>query len=204
MIETNGLLRINKNLVKPASICCARAFQDDPYTLHLIPDKRKRSNLRYGFAYYLNLSVNGSAETYTTSPGCEGVAMWVPPGLNLPLWSFLRGGNPFLPLRCGWRYVYGEFLANRYCQKIKDKYAPERYLYLALLAVDPAFQGKGFASLLLKQGLRKADDQHLPCYLETQNRKNEAMYWHFGFKTVFEAEYPGTHSPIIAMLRDSN
>jgi GNAT superfamily N-acetyltransferase len=201
MIESGSLLRLNKDLVKQASICCARAFEDDPYILSLIPDKQKRTNLWYSFAYYLSMSVNGSNEAFTTSPGCEGVALWVSPGRDLPSWSFLRGGNPFLPLRCGWRFVWGEFSANRYCQKIKKRYAPERHLYLALLAVDPAFQGKGFATMLLKPALKKADEQHLPCYLETQNRKNEAMYQHFGFKTVFEAEYPGTHTPVIAMLR---
>jgi GNAT superfamily N-acetyltransferase len=202
MLEIPGLIKINSTLIKPASITCARAFEDDPYTLHLIPDKNKRANLRYAFEHYLNISVKGASDAYTTSLKHEGVAIWVTPDLKQPFWSFLKGGNPFLPFRCGWRYVWGEFSAIRYCREIKMKYAPERYLYLAVLAVDPAHQGKGFASALLKPVLRMADEQHLPSYLETQNKKNESMYRHFGFKTVFEGQYGDSHTPVIAMLRD--
>ncbi|MBN1190431.1 MAG: GNAT family N-acetyltransferase [Dehalococcoidales bacterium] len=201
MLESSGLLKIEKNLVKPASICCARAFEESPYFVYLIPDKRKRAYLHYSFACYLNMSTKGTAESYVTSPRCEGVAMWVPPGSGISFWSFLSSGNPLLPLKCGWRFIRGEFLAARCCHQIKRKYAPERHLYLGLLAVDPSFQGKGFASALLKPVLKKADELHLPCYLETETRKNEAMYHHFGFNTVFETCYPGTTIPLIAMLR---
>ena len=57
--------------------------------------------------------------------------------------------------------------------------------------MDPAQQGKGFASALLKPMLARLDEENMACYLETQNMKNVAMYQHFGFKLVHETRVPG-------------
>ena len=41
----------------------------------------------------------------------------------------------------------------------------ERYLKLDCVAADPAFQGRGFGSILVAPELQYADDNNLPCYL---------------------------------------
>jgi GNAT superfamily N-acetyltransferase len=89
----------------------------------------------------------------------------------------------------------------RFANKIKKQYAPSPHKYLALLAVEPSQQGKGFASQLLKPILEKLDRQRLPCYLETQNLKNVNMYRHFGFDLVYETTLPCTSLPMYVMVR---
>jgi ribosomal protein S18 acetylase RimI-like enzyme len=188
-------------LIKLASVSCAEAFMDDQYTAYIIPDKTKRINLRYGFEYYLRYSVKGAAEVYMTSSNCEGIAVWLYSKKKEPFGQILRGGNPFLPLRCGLRYVYREMAANAFCQNIRKKYAPPRHMYLALLAVNPVSQGKGYSSALVKPMLQRLDEEKVPCYLETQNMKNVSLYRHFGFEVVNQALFPNTPYPIYAMLR---
>jgi GNAT superfamily N-acetyltransferase len=143
------------------------------------------------------------AEVYATSPECEGIAIWRYSEAKRRSLAHLYCGNPFLALRCGWRYIYREIAIGRYCQKIKKRYVPSRHQYLALLTVAPEYQGKGFASKLLKPVLRRLDEQHLPAYLETQNRKNLALYEHFGFAVMQEIHISQIPLPMYAMLREA-
>jgi GNAT superfamily N-acetyltransferase len=198
---SNNIFKITEQMIKIASITCAEAFVNDPYTIYLIPDQRKRPNLRYGFEYYLRMSIINGAELYSTSTNCESVVVWQDSLKKEPFGLVLRGGNPFLPFRCGLRYIWGELSANNLCTKIRKKYAPAHYLYLALLAVHPDYQGKSYASKLLKPVLKKADDMRLPCFLETHNLKNVSIYQHFGFKVVHETFFDKT-VPFYAMLRE--
>jgi GNAT superfamily N-acetyltransferase len=196
------LTPLNMALVKQASVTCAEAFMDDPYTRYTIPDIKHRANLHFGSEYYLRLALLGKAQAYATSPACEGIAIWQDSLKKEPFGSYFRV-NPFLPLRCGLLYAMREFSINRIADKIKRKHAPKHHIYLALLAVHPDSQGKGFASILLKALLRDVDGKHLPCYLETQNLKNTAMYGHFGFKVVHQMVIPGTDLPLYFLLREA-
>jgi GNAT superfamily N-acetyltransferase len=74
--------------------------------------------------------------------------------------------------------------------------------YLMLLGVDPEFQGKGYASLLLKGMLSQIDKERLPCYLETEKEENIQIYQHFNFKVIEEYTIPGTSVKLWAMLRE--
>jgi GNAT superfamily N-acetyltransferase len=201
MIGFDNLVRIDSKLAKPASFTAARAFADDPETIYLIPDKKKRINLHFAFEYFLRIAVYGHEEAYVTSPQCEGVAIWASSENNVPFWAALTA-NPIPSLKCGWRFISHQIETNRLAIKIKKQYAPSRHMYLALLAVDPAHHGKGHASALLKPMLARLDKEHLPAYLETQNMKNVAMYQHFGFKLVYETVLPKTTLPMYCMLRE--
>jgi|WetSurMetagenome_2_1015567.scaffolds.fasta_scaffold654205_2 ribosomal protein S18 acetylase RimI-like enzyme len=147
------------------------------------------------------MAIYSGAEAYTPSSKCEGLAIWISSEKKEPWDAIFHAGNPFLPLRCGLRFLLSEMRANSFCEKLKKKLAPQPYMYLTLLGVAPAYQGKGLASALVKPMLKRFDDEELPAYLETQNLKNVEMYRHFGFETVYEGLYPGTPTPLFAMLR---
>jgi ribosomal protein S18 acetylase RimI-like enzyme len=200
MAGLDKLIRMDKRLVKPASFTAARAFIDDPETVYLIPDVEKRINLHYTFEYYLRLNIFGKGEVYTTSLQCEGIAAWSYSENRIPFWAAVLA-NPFTSFQCGWRFISHQISANRIATEIKKQKAPPRHMYLALLAVDPAHQNKGYASALLKPMLNRLNESHLPAYLETQNMKNVAMYQHFGFKLVYETVMPDTSLPMYCMLR---
>jgi len=196
----NKPTKIDRHLVKKASITCSEAFKDDPLTVYLIPDQTRRNNLCYGFEYYLRMAIVSGAESYTSSHNCEGIAVWQDSLKKEPFGLVFRGGNPFLPFRCGIRYIMSGLDANRLSIKIRRKYAPKHHLYLSLLAVHPDHQGMGYSSQLLKPMFSKLDSVNLPCFLDTQNPKNVSLYQRFGFNIVHETKFDNV-VPFYAMLR---
>jgi len=201
IILMDELIPISQTMLKDASITCAESFMDDGYTAYSIPDVTKRANLRYGFEYYLRLSLLGGASIYSTSPACEGVAVWQDSLKKEPLGAWLRA-DPWLPFRCGLTYVIREFRLNRQVEHYKKRYAPRHHIYLALLAVRPQSQGQGHGRRLLKKLVEELERVKLPCYLETQNLKNVAMYERFGFKLAGEAVVTRANLPLYFMLRE--
>jgi len=188
-------------MVVPASLTCARAFADDPTTRYLIPDSDKRTSLRYTFEYYLKVSALTGGSTYITSPRCEGVAMWIEPEHKEPLLSHLRAGFPFLPLRAGWSHLKRETELNLHFGRLRRELAPKRHMYLAVLAVDPAFQGQGFGSRLVRPMLQRLDELKMPAYLETQCKRNIDMYRRWDFELLREEPMPDADLKLYLMLR---
>jgi ribosomal protein S18 acetylase RimI-like enzyme len=76
----------------------------------------------------------------------------------------------------------------------------EPHWYLPWLGVDPALQGRGLGSLMLKHTLRRVDETGLPAYLESSNPKNIPLYERLGFE-VLGVIQGGSFPPITPMLR---
>jgi ribosomal protein S18 acetylase RimI-like enzyme len=91
-------------------------------------------------------------------------------------------------------------MERRY-DELRQELAPKPHLYLALLAIDPACQGQGFASALVRPMLQRLDETGLPAYVETQNLKNVAMYRRFGFNLLQEDAMPGAGLTMYLMAR---
>jgi len=77
-------------------------------------------------------------------------------------------------------------------------------IWIARFMVGEQFQGKGYASILLKSMLAKIDQQNVPVYLYTNKERNVSIYKRFNFKIVEETIIPKTDVPFWAMLRDKS
>jgi ribosomal protein S18 acetylase RimI-like enzyme len=198
----DNLMPLTLDLAKPASETCARAFAEDPTTRYLIPDFVKRPNLRYSIEYYLKLSVlGGGGGAFVTSPSCEGVIVWIESERKELFLNRLRAGWPFLPLRCGWSHLLRAAFLDMRFGRLRQELAPRRHMYPAVLAVDPAYYGQGFASRLMRPMLKLLDEERLPAYLETQNLRNVEMYRRWGFDLLREETMPGADLKLYLMLR---
>jgi ribosomal protein S18 acetylase RimI-like enzyme len=197
----NSLVRLERSQIKPAGAMLARAFYDDPFSVYLIPDGSRRGKLLpYIFEFSTRFGVL-YGEVYTTSPNLEGVAVWLPSEkADMTLWRVMRNGGLSLLPKLGWDLIQ-RLPALNSISSLRKRHAPFRHWYLLLLGVDPLFQGKGYAGNLLRAMLARLDEEHLPCYLETQNGKNVSIYQHYGFKVVAEVLVPGTEIALWAMLR---
>jgi hypothetical protein len=49
--------------------------------------------------------------------------------------------------------------------------------------------------------LERIDRERMPCFLETNNEKNVAIYRRSGFEAISEDKMPGTEVTSFAMLR---
>ena len=198
---SNSPVRLGRSQIKAAGAMLARAFYDDPFSVYLIPDDSRRGKL---LPYIFEFSTRFGAsygEVYATSPNLEGVAVWLPSEkADMTLWRVMRNGGLSLLPRLGGDLIR-RLPALNSISSLRKRHAPFRHWYLLLLGVDPVFQGKGYAGNLLRAMLARLDDEHLPCYLETQNEKNVSIYQHYGFQVVAEVPVPGTEIALWAMLR---
>lgn len=88
-------------------------------------------------------------------------------------------------------------------QKILALHPREPHFYLQVLGVDPAAQGRGWGSQLLKHGLAQVDAARMPAYLETMNGDNITFYERHGFRLSGELRLPFSGHPVWFMWRDA-
>jgi len=108
--------------------------------------------------------------------------------------------------------LYGEVYAIspnlegffNYAFEVHNRHAPFPHWYGGLIGVDPKFQGRGYASALMKPILARIDQEHLPCYIETENKKNVSIFQKYGFEVVEVDTIPGTNINNWAMLREKS
>lgn len=82
-----------------------------------------------------------------------------------------------------------------------DAYHPKGpHWYLPLIGVDPACQGRGFGSALLRYALERCDAERLPAYLESSNPKNIPLYERHGFEIIGNIQV-GSSPSLVPMLR---
>jgi len=77
------------------------------------------------------------------------------------------------------------------------------FWYLEVIGVDPPYQGKGFANMLLKPMLRRIDKEHFPIWLDTVLKRNVSFYEHFDFIILEEIIIPNTNIVNWFMIRES-
>ncbi|KAL5088900.1 hypothetical protein Trisim1_006045 [Trichoderma cf. simile WF8] len=74
--------------------------------------------------------------------------------------------------------------------------------YLELVAVKPQYQGKGAASLMLKYGVNKADEDKVECFLDA-SPAGQPIYERYGFRVAQRDTFlDGTYIQC-AMVRDA-
>lgn len=203
--DLNNLVRLTKSQIKTAGEMFARAFQDYPLATYFIPDAFERKNKsHYPFECLIHYGVL-YGEVYATSPNLEGVVVWLPSEkAEMTLWGMIRCGGLSLYFKVGRKVVSRVLAFFEYASKVHNRHAPFPHWYLTFMAVDPVFQGRGYASALIKPMLARIDQEHLHCYLEPQNEKNVPIYQHYGFKVVEVDTIPGTDVKNWAMLREKS
>ncbi len=181
----------------------ADAFYDYPLHKYLLPDDvlRKKQHPMIGmvFATYGYKFSNLVA----TSENCEGIMLFAssPDGDTTTMQLVRSGLLKVLFTRWGGKWVERSDKVSKVSEKIRRKNAPDPHVYIWVLGVRPELQGKGYSRKLLAPLLKKADDDRVPCYLETFKTKNVAIYKRFGFEVVEECPVPETPLTLYSMLR---
>ncbi|KAK5994268.1 hypothetical protein PT974_04740 [Cladobotryum mycophilum] len=135
-------------------------------------------------------------DTSTTFETFVGFAKWVVPGAPsepLPkLEDWPQEGDP-------------EFAAEFFAclEEMHSNAMGERpHWYLEMLAVKKQFQGKGAASLMLKYGVAKADEDGVESYLDASPLA-KPIYERYGFRVVHTETFLNGRYSECAMLRDA-
>jgi GNAT superfamily N-acetyltransferase len=164
----------------------ARAFHDDPVTAWVYADAARRPVWSERFFVWQLRRLAPQEVSWTTADGAGGAALWALPGqwreTGRETLSLLRLTLPGVLPRLS-RVLRG-------LGQVEARHPSERHLYLAVLGVDPARQGTGVGSRLIRPGLDLCDRERLPAYLETGRERNLAFYARHGFRVVDELTLP--------------
>ena len=201
--EKDNLIRLTKDHIKPAAVTLTNAFINYPVSVYFTPDEAKRKKLQPGISRGILRNAIGTGEVYTTSARMEGIAVW------MLTQNQFNAKKQRTSLMAWLKNLFGDKESQRrhkaffeYSDSIRKRVLPAKYWYLQMLGVDPAYQGQGFSSRLVKPMLARAKREGLPVFLETQLQKNVALYQHFGFKVVEEGNIPGSNVYSWAMVKE--
>lgn len=185
--------------VKKLAAVLARAFYDDPPLTWLVPDPATRlGRLNRMFTTIIGVESlrHGGVEVVCGGAEVAGGAVWLPPGHWQPA---LREKIQAAP-HYAWALATAWNRAARYGHALERSRPKEPHWYLKAMGVDPAWQGRGVAGLLLRSRLQRCDQAGEPAFLET-SKPGVALYERFGFVSIGDLDMPEGAPPQAAMWR---
>ena len=179
------------------------AFHQDPVWQAVFDDEVTPAQRQAAFEVPL-LYCRRYGEVWATTENLEGIAAWVPGRYaRMILWRMLRSGAIRSGLRMGWRV--GQRMQPVFKPLGEDIVAhmgARPFVYLQVLGVASAQQGRGHGGRLLRRLLARCDREALPLYLETETERNVDMYTRFGFRVVKQISLPVIGLPMWEMVRE--
>jgi ribosomal protein S18 acetylase RimI-like enzyme len=168
------------------------AFSADPVARWFYPDSHQ---------YLLHLpsfvrAFAGKAFEYNSAyhvDGYLGAALWLPPDVHPD-----ENGLIALLQRTIPEEKQQEIFA--FIEQMDSSHPSEPHWYLPMIGVDPAKQGNGYGSALLKHALERCDNDGKLAYLESSSSKSIPLYQRHGFELLGTIQV-GSSPPLFPMLR---
>jgi GNAT superfamily N-acetyltransferase len=124
--------------------------------------------------------------------GCAA-ALWIPPGIE-PDEETMVALVESAVAESDREAMFGMF------EQMAAFHPKEPHWYLPLIGTDPAKQGNGYGSALLRHALAICDREKMPAYLEATSARNVPLYRRHGFEALGIIQV-GSGPPITPMLR---
>ncbi|MET9548904.1 GNAT family N-acetyltransferase [Streptomyces sp. NPDC006627] len=173
----------------------ARAFADYPFTRYVVAADAHEERIR-GFQELFFTRVGMVYGRVWVADAGRAVAVWTTPDQD-PGPGFAEVG-PRIGELAGDRAPWFES-----AERALEAHRPERPVwFLATVGVDPAAQGQGLGSAVLRPGLEAADRAGCPAFLETSSERNVAFYERLGFAVTAEVALPDDGPRTWCMLRE--
>lgn len=132
--------------------------------------------------------------------GDSAATLWLPAGVRAEL--------PFLnEMRLAYAAIratgFGVVARAKNIAAVMEAAHPEApHYYLFAVGVRPSAQGKGLGGCILREGLKRADAERAPAYLENSNPKNTPLYERLGFRARAPLALPAAAPPLLGMMRE--
>lgn len=173
-----------------------RAFADDPIWSWVYPQPDRARRLTRMFGALVRVTLAHDA-TVLTDRGRRSAAIWQRSERR----SVGAGGNVRMGaamVRSGARLWRGQAVLSA----IERHHPSAPHWYLAVLGTDPADQGRGLGSALIRHVLDAPENLGEAAYLETETEANVPFYRRHGFEVVEEIDVPRGGPHLWLMWRD--
>jgi ribosomal protein S18 acetylase RimI-like enzyme len=168
------------------------AFAADPMARWVWPESQQYLSAMPGFVRAFGGGAFGNSSAYFVD-GYAGAALWLPPGVHAD--EDEMGGIIGSTVASA---IQGEL--DAVLQQMASFHPEEPHWYLPLIGVDPAHQGGGHGTALMRHALERCDREGLPAYLESTNPRNISLYKRHGFVEMGTIQ-AGSSPTLIPMLR---
>jgi len=199
--EDYSLEKLEKREIKTAARVFVRAMNTDPLLGYFFPDHKIRfQKLMLLYTYILKIQFDNVSKT---SPKIEGLIIWEKPfehHSSISIKNIVLGLN--LVFKLGFGSLIKMVKYYTWAVKIRNRYIDDPYWYLDVIVVDPLYQGRGFASTLIRPILEIAGKKKEKIYLETQNKDNITIYQKYGFRLVQRFVISGTNLDHFVMIKE--
>ncbi len=183
-LELPGVRPARSDDIGQLSRTLALAFYSDPVYEWFFPRAGNRiEKMQRLFAVFLGRLI--PLNTVFTTAGLEGASLWISPRRTISNWRSTKQN-----LRILWALGNGVLRSIRWWLAVESKQPRYPHWELFLVGVVPASQGKGIGGALLQPMLARCDEEQVPIYLDTGNRKNVAFYQRYGFEVKMEIVLP--------------
>ncbi len=189
MITVNSVKATDREKAISALV---QAFSADPVARWMYPDSQQY--LEY-FPNFVKAFAGAAFEHGTADcvDGYPAAALWLPPGIHpneKALYTLLQDSVA----KRDQAEVFALF-------EQMDAYHPaEPHWYLPMIGVDPAHQGNGCGSALLKHALARGDCDGKLAYLESTSLESLRLYERHGFELLGTIQV-GSSPPLFPMVR---
>ena len=186
--EVDKVEKLNPKDIEKAAYIITEAFMDYPLPGQYIEDPdRRRTALREMFKVELRKALD-KGSVYTLGGDFQEVAIWkheVMPESDLVYIKYMRLDTLKLLFTVRIKECIRLFRALRNIMDTKLKlYLPENTVELYIVGVNPANQGQGRLSKLLKPVLKAVQEENKPALVMTNTDSNRKIYEHLGFELV--------------------
>jgi GNAT superfamily N-acetyltransferase len=188
--------------VKPLAAALARAFYEDPPLVWMMPNPDTRlPRITSVFTTVVGIQAlrHGGVDVACVGGEIVAGAIWLPPGHWQP---GLREQIRAVPAHA-WALRPRLGRSFRLGRAMENAHPKEPHWYLEAIGVDPPWQSRGVASLLLRSRLEQSDQDRQPAYLEAGKPELVPLYEHFGFRRTGTLNLPRGAPVITPMWRPS-
>jgi GNAT superfamily N-acetyltransferase len=182
----------------------ARAFQDEPMYAAVFPDSHRRLDAVEAFMRWLHRESLLAGTVMECTPDLDAVAVWEPPGQKYSLMTHVRAA----PQLVAWMRLAdrGDLprvlgLSARWDRRRRELVSEPNWR-LAMLGVHPDRQRSGLGTLLIRNGIARADAVGAPVYTETGTKeKADLLCERLDFDVVEQTMDEKLHFPVWRLLR---
>ncbi len=183
-------VRLAEGQVAASGAVLARAMANDPVFTYMLSDSVERERLMLPFMTALTRYGLLFGEVYVSAGPVEASAIWLPPSLIQTEEQRDRAGlTAVVSAFSDGARAHRDAVVQDH-DRVRGAAQSVPHWYLVLIGVDPARQGLGLGSLLLRAGLSRVDQDGVECQLFTEQPRNVPLYQRYGFEIAVDGDLP--------------